>query len=93
MTHQRQSFGPGRVLGMVSLIVALPLLGGVIGGLVADGILGTSPIFVLSGLAIGTVVTVLWLRSFITTNATRLRGEQNHESPDGEQRQESAGRS
>ena len=74
MTQQRQSFGPGRVLAQVTLIVALPLVGGVVAGLVADGMLGTSPLLVLSGLAIGTLVTVLWLRWFITSNAARLRG-------------------
>ena len=74
MTHQRQSFGPGRVLGQVTLIVALPLIGGVVAGLIADGALETSPLFVLSGLAIGTLVTVLWLRGFITSNVARIRG-------------------
>jgi hypothetical protein len=73
MAEQRQSFGPGRVLGQVTLIVALPLLGGVVAGLVIDGIAGTTPLFVLSGLVIGSLVTILWLRSFITTNAARLR--------------------
>ena len=75
MAEQRQSFGPGRVLAQVTLIVALPLLGGVVAGLVTDGITGTSPLFVLSGMAIGTLVTILWLRAFITSNAARLRGE------------------
>ena len=73
MAEQRQSFGPGRVLAQVTLIVALPLLGGVVAGLVLDGISGTAPLFVLTGMAIGTLVTVLWLRSFVTTNSARLR--------------------
>ena len=62
MTQQRQSFGPGRVLAQVTLIVALPLVGGVIAGLVVDGNLGDRALFVLSGLAVGTLVTALWLR-------------------------------
>jgi F0F1-type ATP synthase assembly protein I len=74
MTQQRQSFGPGKVLAQVTLIVALPLVGGVIAGLVADGMLETSPLFALSGLAIGTLVTVLWMRWYIMSNAARLRG-------------------
>jgi F0F1-type ATP synthase assembly protein I len=78
MTHQRQSFGPGKVLGHVTLIVALPLIGGVVAGLIADGALGTSPLLVLSGLAIGTLVTVVWLRGFITSNVTRMRGTAPH---------------
>lgn len=75
MAEQRQSFGPGRVLAQVTLIVALPLLGGVVAGLVIDGISGTAPLFVLIGMAIGTLVAILWLRSFITTTAARLRTE------------------
>lgn len=75
MAEQRQSFGPGRVLAQVTLIVALPLLGGVVAGLVIDGISGTAPLFVLTGMAIGTLVAILWLRSFITTTAARLRTE------------------
>jgi hypothetical protein len=82
MTHQRQSFGPGRVLGQVTLIVALPLIGGVVAGLIADGALGTSPLFVLSGLAIGSLVTVLWLRGFITSNVARMRTTQAPEPPE-----------
>jgi F0F1-type ATP synthase assembly protein I len=94
MAQQRQSFGPGRVLAHVSLIVTLPIVGGVVAGLVADGLLATSPLFVLSGLAIGTLVTVLWLRSFIVTNAARLRSEAARGSVgDEEQRQGSAERS
>jgi hypothetical protein len=100
MAEQRQSFGPGRVLAQVTLIVALPLLGGVVAGLVADGISGTSPLFVLSGMAIGTLVTILWLRAFITSNAARLRSGAGDarangaaRSGDEQQRQESAERS
>ena len=89
MTQQRQSFGPGRVLAQVTLIVALPLVGGVIAGLVADGNLGTAPLFVLSGLAIGTLVTALWLRWFITTNMARLRGEDVAGGPGAEQHEQS----
>jgi len=89
MTQQRQSFGPGRVLAQVTLIVALPLVGGVIAGLVADGNLGTSPLFVLSGLAIGSLVTAIWLRWFIATNVTRLRGEAPAVGPGAEQHEQS----
>jgi hypothetical protein len=89
MTQQRQSFGPGRVLAQVTLIVALPLLGGVIAGLVADGNLGTSPLFVLSGLVIGTLVTALWLRWFIRTNVSRLRREEPAVGPGAEQHEQS----
>ena len=88
MTEQRQSFGPGRVLAQVSIIVALPVLGGVVAGLIADAMLRTSPLFVLSGLAIGSLVTVIWLRGFITSNVARMRGtEPPAETASGEKRQ------
>lgn len=89
MTHQRQSFGPGRVLAQVTLIVALPMVGGVAAGLVADGLLRTSPLFVLSGLAIGSLVTAFWLRRFITINVTRLRRGDREVGPEAEEHEQS----
>jgi len=65
------------VLAQVSLRVIVPLLGGVIAGLVADGIGDTAPRFVLIGLAGGTLVSAVWLRSFITSNVARLRRERD----------------
>lgn len=76
MTEQRPSFVPGVVLAQVSLRVVLPLLGGVIAGMVADGFGQTSPQFALIGLAGGTLVSILWLRAFIVSGAKRLRGEE-----------------
>ena len=73
MTEQRPSFVPGMVLAQVSLRVILPLLGGAIAGMVADGIGQTAPLFVLIGLAGGTLVSILWLRAFIVSGAERLR--------------------
>jgi hypothetical protein len=89
MTQQRQSFGPGRVLAQVTLIVALPMVGGVAAGLVADGLMRTSPLFVLSGLAIGSLVTAFWLRRFITINVTRLRRGDREVGPEAEEHEQS----
>ena len=75
MTEQRPSFVPGMVLAQVSLRVILPLLGGAIAGMVADGVGQTAPLFVLIGLAGGTLVSILWLRAFIVSGAERLRQE------------------
>jgi F0F1-type ATP synthase assembly protein I len=91
MTQQRQSFGPGRVLAEVSLIVALPIVGGVIAGLVADNVLGTSPLLVLGGLLLGSLITALVLYRYITANAARLRGTGHAGTGSaGEQRQPDA---
>lgn len=61
------------VLAHVSLRVILPLLAGVIAGLVADGIGRTAPLYVLIGMVGGTVVSALWLRAFIRSSVARMR--------------------
>ena len=61
------------VLAQVSLRVIVPLLCGVIAGLVADSVGDTAPRYVLIGLAGGTLVSVLWIRSFITSSVARMR--------------------
>lgn len=76
MSDERPSFVPGLVLAQVSLRVLVPMLGGAIAGLVADAIARTAPQFVLIGLAAGTLVSILWLRSFIVSNVRRIRLEE-----------------
>ena len=75
MSERRPSFAPGLVLAQVSLRVILPLLGGAIAGLVADGMADTAPLFVLIGIAGGTLVSILWLRAFVVSNVRRIRRE------------------
>jgi len=55
--------GPTRILGEVTLIMVIPMLGGVVVGLVLDAQAGTSPIFVLGGLVLGSLASVagIWL--------------------------------
>jgi hypothetical protein len=55
--------GPARILGEVTLIMLVPMLGGVVVGLVLDAQAGTSPVFVLGGLVVGSLVSALgiWL--------------------------------
>jgi hypothetical protein len=52
-----------KILGLVSLIMVVPMVGGAVAGLVLDGLLGTSPLLVLIGLAAGTMIaaTGIWL--------------------------------
>jgi hypothetical protein len=61
------------VLAQVSLRVIVPLLGGVIAGLVADGIGDTAPRYVLIGLAGGTLISALWLRAFVASSVAQMR--------------------
>ncbi|MGI8999736.1 MAG: hypothetical protein ACR2GO_08530 [Candidatus Limnocylindria bacterium] len=88
MTEQRPSFVPGMVLAHVSLRVIVPLLGGVISGLVADGFGQTAPLFVLIGMAVGTIVSVLWLRAYIASGVRRLRHDDNRAAPAGAEEHE-----
>lgn len=76
MSERRPSFAPGLVLAQVSLRVILPLLGGAIAGIVADGIARTAPQFVLIGIGGGTLVSILWIRAFIVSNVARIRREE-----------------
>lgn len=80
MSERRPGFAPGMVLAQVSLRVIVPLLGGVIAGLLADGIGDTAPRYVLIGLAGGTLVSALWLRTFVTANVARMRRERAEEA-------------
>jgi F0F1-type ATP synthase assembly protein I len=57
--------GPARILGEVTLIMAVPMLGGVVIGIVVDAQAGTSPIFVLGGLVVGSLVSALGIWVYI----------------------------
>jgi hypothetical protein len=52
-----------KILGQVTLIMVIPLVGGAVAGLVLDGMSGTSPLFVLIGLGLGTLISAIgiWL--------------------------------
>lgn len=88
MSDDRPSFVPGLVLAQVSLRILVPMLGGAIVGLVADAIARTAPQFVLIGLAAGTLVSILWLRSFISSNVRRIRLEEERRRAAGAEEDE-----
>ena len=52
-----------KLLGLVTLIMVVPMVGGAIIGLIADGALGTSPTMVLIGLGVGSLIAAIgiWL--------------------------------
>lgn len=62
-----------RILGHVTLIMVIPIVGGTVAGLIADGMLRTSPLLVLIGLAAGTLVSVIGLRLYIRRAGPRPR--------------------
>jgi F0F1-type ATP synthase assembly protein I len=52
-----------KILAQVTAVMVIPMVGGAVIGLVVDGMLETSPTFVLIGLAVGTLIsaTGVWL--------------------------------
>jgi hypothetical protein len=52
-----------KILGLVTGIMVIPMVGGAVAGLILDGMLGTTPLLVLSGLAAGTLIAAIgiWL--------------------------------
>lgn len=52
-----------KILGQVTGIMVIPIVGGAVAGLVADRILGTSPFLVVSALIVGTLIATIgiWL--------------------------------
>ncbi len=60
---QLTPIGLVKVLGLVTLIMVIPIMGGTVAGLVLDRMLATSPLLVLSGLVVGTLIAAIgiWL--------------------------------
>ena len=52
-----------KLLGLVTLIMVVPMVGGAVIGLIADGAFGTSPTMVLIGLGVGSLIAAIgiWL--------------------------------
>ena len=75
------SAGPGRILGEVTLIMAVPMLGGVVVGLVFDAQAGTSPIFVLGGLVLGSLASAIGIWMYIRFRRPRRRDTDPEHQP------------
>jgi ABC-type enterobactin transport system permease subunit len=52
-----------RILAQVTAIMVIPMVGGAVAGIVLDRTQGTSPLFVLIGLGVGTLISAvgIWL--------------------------------
>jgi hypothetical protein len=81
---QTTSMGPLKVLGHVTLIVAVPLLGGAIAGIIIDSILGTGPLWVLSGFAAGNLIAAVGIWLYI--RGARPRTDHSERSEDFSER-------
>ncbi|HSM38198.1 MAG TPA: hypothetical protein VK838_02615 [Candidatus Limnocylindrales bacterium] len=70
-----------RILGHVTLILVVPMVGGTVLGLVLDAMLGTSPLLGVGGLAGGSLVAGLGIWLYIRTRGPRA-GVKPEEGPD-----------
>ena len=63
-----------KLLGLVTLIMVVPMVGGALLGLVLDGAYGTSPMLVLVGLAVGSLIAAIGIWLLIRAGARRGYG-------------------
>ena len=79
---QLTPMGLVRILAQVTAIMVIPMVGGAVAGLILDGTLGTSPLLVLSGLAVGTVIAAMgiWLLIRAGVRKGYTQGKQADES-------------
>ena len=60
-----------KILGQVTAIMVIPMVGGAVAGLVIDENLGTSPLYVLLGLAFGTLISAIGIWLLIRAGARK----------------------
>ena len=60
-----------KILAHVTGIMVIPMVGGAVAGMILDGVLGTTPLCVLSGLAIGTLISAAGSALYIRAGARR----------------------
>jgi hypothetical protein len=68
---QLTPIGLVKIMGLVTLIMVIPMVGGAVAGLILDGLLATSPLLVLAGLAIGTLIAAVGIWFLIRAGARR----------------------
>ncbi len=62
---QLTPIGLVRILGQVTVILFVPMVGGAVAGIILDRILGTTPLCVLGGFGLGNVVAVIGIALLI----------------------------
>jgi NhaP-type Na+/H+ or K+/H+ antiporter len=58
-------------MGLVTLIMVVPMMGGAVAGLVLDRLLGTSPTLVLLGVVVGTLIAAIGIWLLIRAGARK----------------------
>ena len=60
-----------KIMGLVTLIMVIPMVGGAVAGLVLDELMGTSPLLVLTGVVVGTLIAAIGIWLLIRVGARR----------------------
>jgi hypothetical protein len=68
---QLTPMGLVKILGQVTAIMVIPIVGSAVAGLILDNLLGTSPLLALIGLAAGTVIAAIGIRLLIRSGVRR----------------------
>ena len=68
---QLTPLGLVKILAHVTGIMVIPMVGGAVAGIILDGVLGTTPLCVLSGLAIGTLISAIGVALYIRAGVRR----------------------
>ena len=76
---QLTPLGLMKILGHVTLIMFVPMVGGVVFGLVLDGIMGTSPLYVLSAFAVGNLLAIIGIWRYIRSHSRRAQDRDRRE--------------
>ena len=63
-----------KILGLVTLIMVIPIAGASVAGLILDGVFGTSPLLVLIGLVVGSLIAAIGIWLLIRAGARRGYG-------------------
>ena len=71
---QLTPIGLVKIMGLVTLIMVIPMVGGSVAGLILDGVFGTSPLLVLIGLAVGSLIAAIGIWLLIRAGARRGYG-------------------
>ena len=68
---QLTPMGLVKIMGLVTLIMIVCVMGGAVAGLVLDELMGTSPLLVLSGVVVGTLLAAIGIWLLIRAGARR----------------------
>jgi NhaP-type Na+/H+ or K+/H+ antiporter len=60
-----------KIMGLVTLIMVVPMVGGAVAGLVLDELLDTSPLLVLIGVGVGSLIAAIGIWLLIRAGARR----------------------